>query len=329
MDNNPDSQSKKRGFLSRISAYSTAILTTTSLILIIAIALVGEKQSSSSSKINQLNKKQQQIQINLAVESKTLSNKIQSKELTLERLKQQVTQLLTKSLESNRNKALSRAKFFIQEAKYSLNIDYDFGRALRLLTAAKQLIHSINEPILETEISNNIEAITTLKSKLDVNKIITNIDIVNDEINAIPNDPQRKFIPETKSKPPKTETKHWYSNITGVLSGFKNLIIIRHHNQPISPLLSQNEIRIIKNNIGIKATEAQWALLHHQQTTFTSSIKTMTKQLKKLPKQQNTQNILKRLVDLESIKVSPIIPNFSEILATITHLQPSSTGMSL
>ena len=329
MDNSPETTSKKSSFLSRISPYHTAILTTISIILIISLAIVWEKQASISTEINQLGQQQLQTRINLAAESKSLGSEIQSKELTLDRLKQQMTQLQTKSLESNRNKALSKAKFLIQEAQYSLRIDYDFDRALRLLIAAKQLIHSINAPILENEIKNNMTRVSKLQKNLNIKKIISNIDIVNDDINALPNSPQRKFIPETKPLPSKPQEDHWYNNITGVLSGFKNLIIIRHHNQPIAPLLSQNEIRIIKNNVGIKTTEAQWALLHHQQDTFSSSIKKIIEQLNKLPHNENTQKILDSLNKLKAINVSPRIPDFSEILTTISHLQPNSAGLPL
>ena len=316
---------KNNALLSRISKHKSILIATPTLALGVCVGLLWNQQINSRSTITQLNQQQAQLQIKLNSNNQFLLDKLHDKELAVTNLKQEVTQLLTKSLESDRNQSLNRAKFFIEEAKYSLNIDYDFDHALKLLNAAKQISQSVNEPLLETEISNHIHTITNIKNKLNYSVIIHSIDTVTSEVNALPEEPLTTFTP----KPEPTKTTKTDSKLNRVLSGFKNLVVIKHRSQPIEPLLTANEIKIIKNNISIKATEAQWALLRHQQATYSSSISNMIKQLNKLPPQSNSAAILKQLKSLQSISVSPTIPTFKTVLATLSQLQPKTTGLKL
>ena len=295
------------------------------MLLCVCFGLLWNQEINSSNTIKHLNQQQVKLQIKLDSNNQFLLDKLHDKELAVTNLKQEVTQLLSKSLESDRNQSLNRARFFVEEAKYSLSIDYDFDHALKLLNAAKRLSQSVNEPVLETEISNHIDTIIKIKNTLNYKKIIQTIDNVSSEVNSLPNEPLSTFT--QKAVP--TKVVNTESKLNQVLSGFKQLIVIKHSSQPIQPLLTANEIKIIKDNISIKATEAQWALLRHQQTTYINSINSMINQLKKLSTHSNSVAILKQLKSLQSISVSPNIPSFDTVLATLSQLQPKTTGHRL
>ncbi len=54
--------------------------------------------------------------------------------------------------------------------------------------------------------------------------------------------------------------------------GLKNLFVIRHINNDASPLLEPNQIFFLKENLQLKLTQAQWALLNRDASFYQNSL---------------------------------------------------------
>jgi uncharacterized protein HemX len=288
-------------------------------------------QKQDQQKIVSLQQKQQQLTINQLANQKTLAAELQQKEQSLQQLSTSIDDLLKKATLSDRNEKLSLIKAEIVQAQHSIDTNYNYSRALSLLNSAQQSLNTLNQNdlgVLQEALKNNITAVKNANNALDLNANLKRLEAINTLAGNIPNTPPLTFTPPPQPTVQPSEKKHWYGKIKTILSGFKNLVVIRHYDKGYKPLLSMSDIQIVKNNIILKTNQAQWALLRHEQPLFTHCLQTINQQLKKLPQEKTTQTIASIIKKLEQSNISPPPPQFKTTLALINEQAPETSNSS-
>jgi uroporphyrin-III C-methyltransferase len=294
------------------------------LIIILAIALIIAIKTRPDLKpqLQQVTQKTSALQINQAANQKALQEETSLQQQKLQQLQLNVIALMKDSTLSDRNRELDIIKNLIYQAQYTMQLNSNLDRTLQLIELANNKIEKLNEPdLLElgADLNDIISQIKASQQNFQMGKTIQTIDSIRTLTQQLPNSPEKSFIKPvvhtTQSK-----GKHWYSNIKTILCGFKNLVIIRHHTQPISPLLTDNQVQIIKNNIALELNQAQSALLSRDQKLFSTSMVNTSKQIQRLPKQQATADILKMITPLNTLNINPKRPSLSDAIVAINKL---------
>ena len=293
------------------------------LILLLAVSFLLFKKNPLNNTLNAIKQQQSQLQITQMTTKKVLQNEVNAQQVSLQQLQFNVVKLLKTSAQSERNHDLAIIRSLIYEAQNTLNFNQDFSRALSLLQKAKKETDALNQPdtlLLSQTLKKSIDQITHIIKSFNLENTLVSINkaqtaIVN--LKTQPQIPPKQLDTTTANKP---RESHWYSGITTVLHGFKDLISIEHHQQPVHPLPTIKQYEIIKNNIDIKFNLLQWALVRHNQELFSLSLKSIKNKLATFPKQPAITNALITLKPLESLQINPPTPLLTEDINAINQL---------
>jgi uroporphyrin-3 C-methyltransferase len=118
------------------------------------------------------------------------------------------------------------------------------------------------------------------------------------------------------------------------LDKFEKLIIIRHRDEPIEPLLSPEQAFFLRQNLHLMLEQAQVALLQRKQQPFDSSLSRAREWIATYfdSKDATTTALLEGLAELSTINVAPELPDISASLTSLkeyfSHMQRLREGGS-
>lgn len=262
--------------------------------------------------INMLNKK---------VDNASDDTKKQQKHI--EMIQNNLNQVLDLSKNQNRQLALSEATYLINLANIHLNVGHDIASAEKLLQLAYDHLDQIDDPSffnLKAALNKDIAKLKSM-SKTDVSALILKIESLNTQIQQLSILPE-KFHTDPNTLMPKPSTNvdslPWYKKFLHDLSGLKQLVIIRHENAPISPLLSAQQQLFLKENIQFKLLQTEWAIINQQQELYNDNLHQVKSWLteyfhdnKKIPQ------ITAQIDTLLSINIKPELPSIADTLKTL------------
>lgn len=219
---------------------------------------------------------------------------------------------------------MSEISQLIQLAHYNLIYLKDPNSALLALTLAnKQLTELTNPPAsldtLHNLLKQNIASLNTLPH-LDLSSILTQLNTLQTQI------PQLSLLNttprsnETVSPSPQTTSeKKWLSAIQASLHSFQQLIVVRHLDKPIQPLLPQVQQQYLQHNLQLLLQQAQWALLHQQQAIYQTSLQQVKETIQQhfVENSPTSQAIIQKLNELEKINLQPSLPDLMPTLQAI------------
>lgn len=260
---------------------------------------------------------------------KLLENKANLKalELKLQRQQQDISHLQAASTPSQR--ILGQAAYLVHLANLQLRLGYGTNASTHLLESAHQLVqplHGASLLNLKNVLSHDIKMLKGIP-QINVNEIISQLDDINKTVTSLPLLP--KHMQRSSSSP--TQTKHPFWDKLG---GLKDLIIIRHINKPVTPLITPKQQMFLRNNIVSKINQAQWALLHQNPTLYQHSLALAYQWINDYYHDKNaTAKTLQELKSLLNINIKPKLPDISNTIealnsamATISiHIIPNKT----
>jgi uroporphyrin-3 C-methyltransferase len=272
----------------------------------------------------------------LHINSKTELTQIQGQLSQNQKNLIQVQSVIQKNFTSNNNLVrLNEIKELIQLANYNLFYLHDPNNALSALSLAnKQLTELGNLPssveTLRNSLTQNINQLNTLPH-LDLGNTLAQLNNLKTQVTALP---LLDTTPETKEiiNPPAqiTSQNKWINAIQTSLHNFQQLIVVRHLDKPIEPLLPEIQQQYLQQNLQLLLQQAQWALLHHQQTIYQSSLQ-QTKQVIQqyfAEKSSATQSIFQKINELEKINLQEELPNLNPSLSAINSLIKTVANIS-
>jgi uroporphyrin-III C-methyltransferase len=256
----------------------------------------------------------------------------QSKYQELEKNTIQIRTLIQNKLPLDTNLSqLIEAKQLIQLANYNLIYLHDPSNALSALTLAdKQLVSlSNNTPISLNEIRNllaqNITNLNTLPP-LDLNYILIQLHALQRQVKQLPllssSLANSKEEIDRKPQVPFTSEKNWLDMLKASAHSFQELIVIRHLDKPVKPLLPELQQQYLQYNLQLLLQQTQWALLHHQQAVYHTSLQQAKKAIQQYFSENApiTQAMIQNLNELEKINLQPTLPDLTPTLKAMQGL---------
>ncbi len=256
-----------------------------------------------------------------------IQTSIQQLQTNINTTQQNVTQLMHSVGSDQQQSALSQVAYLINLANLQLNINHNAAPALHLLSIAQSKVEALNDPRLLALNKTLIKDTLALKQapKLNTTKIISEIDLLNSAIaqsTLIPNKQDlKKAVQTTKTAISKADNQvqhKWYQRLWYHISGVKNLIIVRHYNPKLKPLLDTEQQTLIKSALQAKLLLAEYAVIQHNNTLYHKHINTAKQWVETYYFDSiNQQHLLAQFKVLQRIDVSPRVPNIGDTITVL------------
>ena len=227
---------------------------------------------------------------------------------------------------------LAETDYLLHLAYFNLNLEKNVTAALILLQKADSTLQTLNNPrflTLRKMIAKDITALQVIP-KVDTSGIYVRLQNLNQSLQQL--SVSTKTIKAQQRKIPLKQQilkqPLWKRLLLQNWNTLKSFLTIRHHDQPINPLLlSPDENKFLYLNLQDLCKQAQWALLYKQQNVYDSCLQQIQKAVEKyfLSDNEATQQVLNELNNLQNINVNPTLPDISsniEMMRKINHSQP-------
>ncbi len=287
------------------------------------IKQVKEKFADQTQQLAVFSNQLQQLQANNVINEV----KIADSETALNNLKQA-------KFANNTRWMLAEIKYLLTIAQYNLQLIPDPVTALAILEKVEGQLTQINDPRTLSLRQQVINAISALKSlpTIDYAGILMQLNTVSDQLKTLP------LLINTSEGSQKTfssavETKGWHKYWQESLKALERILIIRHQNTSIAPLISPKEQQFLQENIQLKLSQASWALLQHNQEVYILSLQDAINwiQIYYSPNTPATSNIIATLESLMKVNLQPQLPDLASSIQLTESLlntkQPSVKGV--
>ncbi len=254
---------------------------------------------------------------------------LQGIQVTLaERLNQQQQQLVkNQQLESGNQHAwiMAEVNYLIRLASYNLNYSRDFNAAIVLLQTADQRVAQLNDPALNQLRQQLANMITTLQpiAKMDLVGALAKLSALQRQVKALPLVTPPAFTVAKENTDTAAPQTAWRKALANSLATLKSMIIIRHHQEPVEPLLNVEQLHYLQQNLQLQLQQAQWAVLHGQQTIYQASLQQAMTWVQNYfaSKSPQTSAFLESLAQLQKIAIQPVTPDMSALLNTLARAE--------
>ncbi|WP_100623464.1 uroporphyrinogen-III C-methyltransferase [Candidatus Coxiella mudrowiae] len=236
-----------------------------------------------------------------------------------------IAQLSQKFTKATSQKNISEAAYLIRLANIHLVVEKDSAVSLQLLKMARQQLESSSQ--VE---SSSQESLVTLKEAIDqdittlsasapveVMKLSDQLDQLKIDVGNLSLLPSKEFSETTPAKTePPPEEKNWWEKLKYNLGGLKTLFVIRRIDHPTSPLLEPQQTLFVKENIQLKLTQAQWALINQNSSLYQKSLSAAIQWLAEYDSNQTeTAALIKRIQTLAAVDIEPTLPSLKSLQA--------------
>lgn len=230
-----------------------------------------------------------------------------------------IAQLSQKFTEATSQKKIAEAAYLIRLANIHLVVEKDSAVALQLLKMAQQQLESSSQESLVPLKEAIDQDITTLfaSAPVEVTKLSDQLDQLKIDVGNLSPLPSKEFSETTPTKTePTQEEKNWWEKLQYNLGGLKKLFVIRRIDHPTLPLLEPQQTLFLKENIQLKLTQAQWALIHRHSSLYQKSLSTSIQWLAEYDSNQTkTAALIKRIQTLASVDIEPTLPSLKSLQA--------------
>ncbi len=327
--------------LRKVTSKSSKALVAATIAIVVAAAagifsgLIWEQYNNIDKRVantqQQLKKQMDDSRLQLQASVELVKAQTQQMQQNLIAVQQNLAHVLKITTKTSTQRALGDVTYLIHLANLHLTVGHNPETALQLLQIAYQRLQKIPNPAvfaLKQALIHDI-AVLKLVPKVNVSSLILELDQVSQALQNLPGLPSKK-LPKVSTA--LTQHEHdnlpWYKKITHGLSGLKSLVIIRHIQKPIQPLLSPEQQNFLIENIQLKISQAEWAVLHQDPKLYKQSLYIAQQWLKTYYKDQTAAvPILSKLNELATINIKPKLPNISDSINALSQniVTPATT----
>lgn len=241
----------------------------------------------------------------------------------------QKVQLLQNNNPTQTQKTLMNVGYFIHLANLHLTIGHDPSAALKtLLLAQQELALKQNAAFipLKQALSSDINALKATQT-VNTTQIFSELATMNQQIQSLSLVPAKPTISFSKKEGVTTSSEPlpWYRRFFNSLKPVKNLFVIRHLDQPNSPLMAPEQAINLKQNMMVQLSIAQWALLHRDEKIYQAALQTVSQWLAHYFALSATINpILNQMTVLEKIQMNVNLPTLDNTLTALSAIKTAS-----
>ena len=242
-----------------------------------------------------------------------------------ENLRHNLTNLIENKKHLRNDWLMAEAEYLVKLANQRLLLVKDVPTALAALQAADARLSEVADPALlniRKILASDIQKLKNIPS-IDVAGLSITLSTLSDNI---PNLPLRTPDPKTHKldEADKTTATHQVKSIkelpAAIWKDIKSLIVIRHHEKPLEPLLSPEQHFFLVQNLSLLLEQARLALLNGQNEIYHDRLKATAKWVSQFfdPEHNVTRNMLATIKELQKYDIDPALPDIS---ATFSALQ--------
>ncbi len=253
-----------------------------------------EKQQELVKKIDQLNEKSKK--------------QLLSFENKLDIFQQAMKETKSNGSDQPSHWRLKKAQFYLQLAQISAHWSQHPQMTVDLLKQADKLLADQNNLEIydiRQAISNDINDINK-QSQIDIVGLLTKLTTAQNQLQKLTyrND---HFFADKKNSEKKQNGKEgkWRKQWMKSINALEKLVVIRHHDQAIKPILTDKQFALVKEAIYIDLQQAKWAVIHNNQAVYKLAVGQALNEMKRHfnMKQTVVETIVSQLQSLQNIQI--------------------------
>lgn len=301
----------------------------------ISATLAEQQQLNSEIKKAKLALQQQKQ----AIEEQASNAQKQSEELKNERQainrKADAMQLAVDqvNLKIGRNQGqwqVAEAEYLMRIANHRLSLSKDVQTAVAALKQADQKLLESGNPAFY-QVREKVAAEISLLESLqlpDISGMAATLQSLANNVNQlkIAGLPESKQAGQASDNPERSE-RNLDTLIEDSWQGFKELMVIRRHDQPVSAMLPPSQQYFLYQNLQLQVESARIALLRQENILFRSSLETANEWLGSFfdPKDAATQSMQQTLQEIQATNLNPVLPDISGSLGLLMQLKAGNS----
>lgn len=304
------------------SKVSTLIASLALILALLACAALGlgwkKLQETQQTQQKQLTASLQEIEDKNQQFTKSEMTTVNSQLTALEKTIQQQN-----TVPSIQSYFLLEATYLSQQAMLNLAFGRDVPAAIALLQAADKRLQATQDLTfykLRQSLADNIIALQAVPS-VDIEGLLTRLNALQKQVEQLP----LFSVPKPEPGAPKSATlltteKEWRKALRESWEALQKVVIIRHREQPIGPLLPPDQETYLRQNLRLVLQQAQWAVLHNQANIYRISLQQATEWIQHYfaNNEPSTQAMLKSLIELQKINIRPELPDLGPMVQLFT-----------
>ena len=221
---------------------------------------------------------------------------------------------------------IAEAEYLMRIANHRLSLSKDIQTAIAALQQADQKLLDSGDPAfysVREKLADEISQLRTLQPP-DIAGIAATLQSLAANVNQL----TIAGLAEAKSPGrPSIENETSERNLDTLIDdswkGFKELMVIRRHDQPVSAMLPPSQQYFLYQNLQLQLESARLALLRQENILFNSSLETAIEWLDSFfdVNDAATQNMLQTLQGIQATNLNPAYPDISGSLGLLLQLK--------
>lgn len=253
----------------------------------------------------------------------TLQKQLKASQDAHDHFQQQTIRVLTENSEKLRGLdridtsywRLAEAEFLLKQAHQRLFITHDAETADLLLASADAAIMRQKDPGLlpvRTAISSDRAALRKVP-RVDHDGIYLRLQTLSSQVGTLAS--ASRFLQDNDEEADDSELSYREQ----LMKRLTNIIRIRHHDQPVEPLLPPEQEVYLRQNVQLSLVQAQLGLLQNQQQTYTSNLEQVAAWVRQYCQTEDpvVQAWLSEVQALLRLDIAPELPDISGSYRTV------------
>lgn len=268
-------------------------------------------------------KQQQQI----VSSADAADEKLKASTRTVQQLNEKIKDLEVSLLNLQKQNKHFRSDWLVLEAEYLVNIanqrllfESDVATSIVALQAADERLRESGDPGLVSIRKILLESIQALKAipQPDIAGLSLQLSVISANIEKLPS-----LIPDIGKQADVAATDNkvdsWSDLPAAIWKDVKTLVVIRHHDEPVPPLLTPEQEFFLLENLRLQIEQARLAMLSGQAEVYVERIETAIKWIERYfdVEAELTKASLATLNDLKQINIAPVLPDITKTYVAI------------
>lgn len=283
----------------------------------------NEQKNQMVLRLDELGQQQNTIESSVSSTGQNLKDTEKEIQDRLKGLHKQFQLTIQQREYDNQDWMLLKARYYLELAQINAHWSDSNNTTIALLKQADMILANISTQDvfkIRQAIAKEI-ALLNASSQLDTAGLLSQLDAMNQTISKLP----LATLPASKASTAaikKTNTKAWKERLQDSVSVLEKLVVIRHHDEDIKPLLSPVYVAVVRENIRLNLQQAQWAVLKRNNEIYQMAINEaiMNVQRNFDPNASASKDVLIQLTHLKTLNLHQPRPKLALSLPLLNQL---------
>lgn len=333
-DKNKSKEVKKKTVAKKPAKATSSSAGIITLIFFIAIATLGGlyllwegqkknsiKQQLSAKNVDQQISKLKQQQLEFTAQNEKQITEIQAYQ---ENLRNNLTNIVRNNQHLRNDWLMAEAEYLVKIANHRLLLEKDTTTAAVALKAADARLAEVADPALlyiRKILAKDLQTLANIQT-VDLAGLSVTLSALSNNIPNLPlrtPDPKTHQLNQEEKAPSSSEVKGIKELPAAIWQDIKGLIVIRHHQKPLEPLLAPNQHFFLLQNLALLLEQSRLALLNGRNEIYQERLSTTEKWISQYFDTEHnvTRNMLANIDELQKFDIDPTLPDISSTYSAI------------